>query len=220
MKRETYMFGARGEQYGIWNTVRKCWQFGICEDTPMLAEARLFQKIGDDARKFRFTVRVLPPELRRKTADPAVLVELERKDRELKETKKALRELTKVLADEHHELQEAKNRMRASGMVEPATDNPYKCLVCVHRNSCTAPGSSPRCKETYEHFKQEGCHVCGVQLRAGKPVELWECDECGALFCMDCFTRSEGLEAFGDMLTSGGPMLCPECHRKAVSEDD
>ena len=34
--------------------------FGISEDTPMLAEARLFQKIGDDARKYRFEVRQLP----------------------------------------------------------------------------------------------------------------------------------------------------------------
>lgn len=46
MKRETYMFGVRGEQYGIWNAIRKCWQFGICEDTPMLAVSRLFQKSG------------------------------------------------------------------------------------------------------------------------------------------------------------------------------
>ena len=60
MKREVYMYGARGEQYGIWNTVKKCWQFGISEDTPMLAEARLFQKIGDDARKYRFEARPLP----------------------------------------------------------------------------------------------------------------------------------------------------------------
>ena len=32
-------------------------QFGICEDTPMLAEARLFQKIGEDAKKWKFEVR-------------------------------------------------------------------------------------------------------------------------------------------------------------------
>lgn len=38
----------------------KEFQFGICEDTPMLAEARLFQKIGDDARKWRFEPRMLP----------------------------------------------------------------------------------------------------------------------------------------------------------------
>lgn len=62
MKRETYYHGVAGQKYGIWNTMRKCWQFGISEDTPMLAEARLFQKIGDDARKWRFEARPLPRE--------------------------------------------------------------------------------------------------------------------------------------------------------------
>ncbi len=65
MKAETYYHGIPGEKYGIWNAARKCWQFGICEDTPMLAEARLFQKIGNDARKWRFEARVLPKSLRK-----------------------------------------------------------------------------------------------------------------------------------------------------------
>lgn len=91
MKRERYMFGVRGEQYGIWNTSRKCWQFGICEDTPMLAEARLFQKIGDDARKWRFEVRPLPKEMCKSTPEPQLVTELQRKDRELKLLKRSLR---------------------------------------------------------------------------------------------------------------------------------
>lgn len=62
MKRYEYMYGKEGVKYGIYNTVRKQFQFGICEDTPMLAEARLFQKIGDDARKYRFEVRQFPAE--------------------------------------------------------------------------------------------------------------------------------------------------------------
>lgn len=60
MKRDEIMYGRAGRKYGIWNSARKCFQFGICEDTPMLAEARLFQKIGDDARKWRFEPRALP----------------------------------------------------------------------------------------------------------------------------------------------------------------
>ena len=44
----------------VWQRRRKIFQFGICEDTPMLAEARLFQRIGDDARKYRFEIRRLP----------------------------------------------------------------------------------------------------------------------------------------------------------------
>ena len=43
-----------------YNKQAKKFQFGICEDTPMLAEARLWQKIGDDARKWRFEVKRLP----------------------------------------------------------------------------------------------------------------------------------------------------------------
>ena len=62
MKRTTYYHGNPPDKYGIYNTVSREFQFGICEDTPMLAEARLFQKIGDDARKWRFEVRQLPRE--------------------------------------------------------------------------------------------------------------------------------------------------------------
>lgn len=63
MKREVYQMGAKGKKYGIWNASAKCFQFGICEDTPMLAVARLYQKIGDDARKWRFEPRMLPEEV-------------------------------------------------------------------------------------------------------------------------------------------------------------
>ena len=60
MKRETYQRGVPGAKWGIWNCSRKEFQFDICEDTPMLAVARLFQKIGDDARQWRFEPRQLP----------------------------------------------------------------------------------------------------------------------------------------------------------------
>lgn len=59
MRHFEWIRGAEGEKYGIWNTMQKSFQFGICEDTPMLAQARLFQVIGDDARKHRFEVRRL-----------------------------------------------------------------------------------------------------------------------------------------------------------------
>lgn len=60
MKYKTYYQGVKSKKYGIWNTQAKCFQFGISEDTPMLAEARLFQKLGDDAKKWRFEARQLP----------------------------------------------------------------------------------------------------------------------------------------------------------------
>lgn len=52
-----YQKGKDGVKYGIYNSVTKKFQFNICEDTPMLAEARLFQLIGDDAYKWRFKVK-------------------------------------------------------------------------------------------------------------------------------------------------------------------
>lgn len=50
MRRETYQRGLPGAKWGIWNCSRKEFQFDISEDTPMLAVARLYQKIGDDAK--------------------------------------------------------------------------------------------------------------------------------------------------------------------------
>ena len=57
MKSSTYYMGNGHSKYGIWNKQKKEFQFGICEDTPMLVEARLFQKIGEDAKKWKFEVR-------------------------------------------------------------------------------------------------------------------------------------------------------------------
>lgn len=59
MNRIEWMKGKNGVKYGIYNTKSKCFQFKISEDSPMLAEARLFYLIGDDARKWRFEVREL-----------------------------------------------------------------------------------------------------------------------------------------------------------------
>lgn len=57
---EFYYRGARGRKFGIWNTAAKKFQFGICEDTPMLAVARLYQIIGNRACKKVFEPRILP----------------------------------------------------------------------------------------------------------------------------------------------------------------
>ena len=60
MKKHEYQHGKPDTKYGIYNTSTKCFQFGISEDTPMLAVARLHQKIGEDAKKWRFEPRPLP----------------------------------------------------------------------------------------------------------------------------------------------------------------
>lgn len=62
MKKNTYYKGVKGKKYGIYNVAAKKFQFGICEDTPMLAEARLFQILGEDAKKWKFEHRMLPDE--------------------------------------------------------------------------------------------------------------------------------------------------------------
>ena len=46
--------------YGIWNNRRKQFQFGISEPSKKRAWKKLFNKIGNDARKYRFEVRKSP----------------------------------------------------------------------------------------------------------------------------------------------------------------
>lgn len=63
MKRHVYYYGTPGKKYGMYNTVAKKFQFGICEDSPMLAVARLHKLIGDNAKKWRFEPRILPDDV-------------------------------------------------------------------------------------------------------------------------------------------------------------
>ena len=43
--------------YGIYNTCKKEFQFGIKEPSKKKARNKLFSKIGNDARKWRFVVK-------------------------------------------------------------------------------------------------------------------------------------------------------------------
>lgn len=47
--------------YGIWNCMKKEFQFGICEPSKTKACKKLLAKIGKDAYKYRFEVKKLPP---------------------------------------------------------------------------------------------------------------------------------------------------------------
>ena len=51
--------------YGIWNDVKKEFQFGICEPTERKAIKKLFEKIGKDAYKWRFEAKKLPCDTKR-----------------------------------------------------------------------------------------------------------------------------------------------------------
>jgi len=46
--------------YGIWNKYRKQFQFGICEPSKKRAITKLFNKIGNDARRWTFIVKKIP----------------------------------------------------------------------------------------------------------------------------------------------------------------
>ena len=46
--------------YGIYNNIKKEFQFGIAEFTKQKAQRKLFKKIGNDAYKWRFEVRKIP----------------------------------------------------------------------------------------------------------------------------------------------------------------
>ena len=63
MKHKVYYHGVPGKKFGIYNMAVKQFQFDVCEDTPMLAMARLYQKIGADAKDKRFEARMLPTEV-------------------------------------------------------------------------------------------------------------------------------------------------------------
>lgn len=49
----------RKKCYGVWNTKKKEFQFGICEPSKTKARKKLFEKIGKDAYKYRFQIKEL-----------------------------------------------------------------------------------------------------------------------------------------------------------------
>lgn len=59
--REEYENGG-GRTWGIWNSIKKEFQFGIKAKSPMLAEEKLFKKIGWNAAKYRFRTEAYPNE--------------------------------------------------------------------------------------------------------------------------------------------------------------
>ncbi len=63
MKKSVYWQGVPGKMYGIFDTRKQMWFCGICEDTPMLAQARLYQKIGKEAKQSFYEPRMLPSHL-------------------------------------------------------------------------------------------------------------------------------------------------------------
>lgn len=59
MNQTLFMRGEPGAKYGMYDCQQKRFLHGICEDTPMLAWARLCQMLGDGAKKHRYQPRKL-----------------------------------------------------------------------------------------------------------------------------------------------------------------
>ena len=60
MMESVWLYGEINTEYGIWDSTKKEFVFGIREPTPMLAKGRLFHKIGENARKWRYEIKKFP----------------------------------------------------------------------------------------------------------------------------------------------------------------
>lgn len=60
MNKKLYFQGEQGAKYGIWDTKERSWKHDICEDTPMIAMARLYQHLGSSAKRSGCEARKLP----------------------------------------------------------------------------------------------------------------------------------------------------------------
>lgn len=67
------------------------------------------------------------------------------------------------------------------------------------------------------------CDLCGFEETWDGSDDvhgsLWECEECGAIFCEKCFTDRRGRKAWDTMLHAGligsfetSKIMCPECY--------
>lgn len=118
MNRTEYYRGKPNTKYGIWNGASKQFQFGISEDTPFLAIARLYQKIGDDAKKARFEPKKLPE--KRSKVPRYMIAELQLQ--------------TKMLTDlRQHLIATEKENTELKGLLKAAINDIYKECSC---NTC------------------------------------------------------------------------------------
>lgn len=60
MKNEVNNSGTKWVKYGVWDILKKDFQFGIAEDSPILAEEKLARIVGDPAKSMKFLIRELP----------------------------------------------------------------------------------------------------------------------------------------------------------------
>lgn len=69
MKSEIYWKGVPGSAWSIWDKTVHLWVGTICEETPMLATARLYQMLGEKAKDPRYEPRMTPSARRNQSAN-------------------------------------------------------------------------------------------------------------------------------------------------------
>ena len=146
MNRDVYQMGAKGAKWGIWNRRKKEWQFRICEDTPMLAEARLYQMIGDKAWRWRYKARRLPTNLQKKYDRPAIILN-------------ALR----IVTAERDQLRENERQIR--NVIKELGFERFNQFVEAFRQMKSAEDTAARCPcGLHEHTEEEDCEATGSEL--------------------------------------------------------
>lgn len=106
-KADTYAFGTKGRKFGVWDVRRMCWCFGIQEDTPMLAEARLLHRLGSAFDRDRYSFKELPADMVEAGPSGRDDGELRRKDAEIRMLRKRIMELERRLGGSSSDDQQA-----------------------------------------------------------------------------------------------------------------
>lgn len=73
--------------------------------------------------------------------------------------------------------------------------------------------------------KMYKCGYCGEALDwesgDGNGNEPWVCEECGKVFCTDCFIKEHGVKEYYkmmQMLDENDLILCPDCYKNKISK--
>jgi len=59
------------------------------------------------------------------------------------------------------------------------------------------------------------CDFCNRE-KDWEDGKVWQCEECGKIFCLNCFVEAYSLSDYEDMVNvdNGNKILCPSCYGK------
>ena len=113
----------RKKRYGVWNTKKKEFQFGICEPSKTKARKKLFEKIGKDAYKYRFQIKEL--KLGNPKAEKLLTIEIGGDN---------MTNADRIRAMSDEELAEFLNGVEEYGISSQYIDVPCDC--CCEKTAC------------------------------------------------------------------------------------